>query len=117
MTLPLTTEALRAAYDLLNATPPFSRWNLPDGEDIEFKVVRDPRCYGWYQRRRGRHVIAVSRRMVGYTSTLLRTMAHEMVHVHEGHTGVDKARVEHSAAFRKWAAQVCRVHGFDPRDF
>jgi hypothetical protein len=116
MTLPLTPEMLRAAYDYLNTTPPFSRWNLPDGEDVVFHVVRDRAVRGWYQWRDDKHHIAVSSRNIGYTSGLMDVMAHEMVHLHERHCGACGS-AEHSAAFHRWAGQVCRIHGFDPKAF
>ena len=116
MPLNLTPDVLRAAYDYLNATRPFVRWNLPDGDDVVFRVVRTPNLYAWYERKRGRHLIAVSRSSVGHTPTLIETMAHEMIHLHEEANGA-KTRGEHSAAFKRWAVQVCAVHGFDPKRF
>ncbi len=113
MTLPLTPDVLRAAYDYLNGTSPFSRWNLPDGEDVKFLVVRAPMLRGWHQMQGAQHVIAISRRCIGRTDSLMATMAHEMIHLHEEHAGACGSG-QHSAAFNRWAAQVCKVHGFDP---
>jgi hypothetical protein len=115
MTLPLTPDTLRAAYDYLCTTPPFNRWNLPDSEDIVFRVARDRQHCGWYNKKH-RYVIAVSRHFIGRTLSLLETMGHEMVHLHAERTGAG-GRGEHSAAFKRWAAQVCKVHGFDPQLF
>lgn len=111
--LPLTPDALRAAYDYLCETPPFRRWNLPDSDDVRFLVVRDPTLRGWYRYQEARHVIAISRRCIGHTANLIATMAHEMIHLHEQNARAC-GRGEHSAAFKRWAAQVCRAHGFDP---
>jgi len=116
VTLPLTPDTLRAAYDFLNSTPPFNRWNLPDGEDVIFKVVRDRTYQGWYRKIGKRHAIGISRHFIGQTDPLIRVMGHEMVHLHEEHARA-LGRGEHSAAFRKWADQVCRIHGFDPKLF
>lgn len=116
MTLPLTPEMLRAAYDYLNTTPPFSRWNLPEGEDVVFRVVQAPDTRGWYRREAGRHVIAISRRCVGFTASLIATVAHEMVHLHEARVGACGSG-QHSRAFNRWAEQICKVHGFDPKLF
>lgn len=118
MTLPLTADTLRAAYDYLNTTPPFNRWNLPDGEDVNFKVAKDPHNYAWHDKRKGkRHLLVVSQANVGHTQTLLESVAHEMIHVHEEHAGAGTRGVEHSRAFGKWAGQVCKIHGFDPKRF
>lgn len=116
MTLPLTPDTLRAAYDYLAITPPFNRWNLPDGEDVTFRVIRAPTLRGWYRREGTRHVIAVSSVCIGRTASLMELMAHEMIHLHEEQAGACTAGM-HSAAFRKWSAQVCRWHGFDPKLF
>ena len=111
----LSRDALRACYDFLNETLPFSRWNLPDGEDVEFRVVRDPSLFGWDLLENGRHINGISSTTVGHTDTLIRTMAHELVHLHEHHSG--PCRKGHSRAFRAYAKQVCKHHGFDPRAF
>lgn len=115
MTLPLTPDLLRAAYNFLNESPPFSRWNLPDGEDVNFRVVRDRTRYAYHQLDDDKHSISFSSLIVGHNSTLIRTMAHEMVHVHERRS--DCNATGHSNAFNKWGAQVCKYHGFDPKDF
>lgn len=111
----MTPDALRACYDFLNETLPFKRWNLPDGEDVEFRVVRDPGLFGWYLLENGKHIIGISRTTVKHTDTLVRTMAHEIVHVHEHCSGPCKRG--HSRAFRAYAKQVCAAHGFDPGAF
>jgi hypothetical protein len=117
MPLVLTVEILRAAYDLLAGTPPFSNWNLPDGEDVTFRVLRRNDRYGQYQLRYGRHHIAVSRSCIGTLNYLLVTLAHEMTHMHEERVGVGRGDVAHGREFRKWALQICRVHGFDSKAF
>lgn len=118
MTISLTPDLLRATYDRLIETSPFNRWNLPSGEDIKFRVVRDFATQGWYSFAPGSpHTICVSRNLVGYLSTLDPLMAHEMIHLHERVSGACKSGIEHSAAFKKWVLQVCAVHGWDPKYF
>jgi len=116
MTLPLTQDMLRAAYNYLDKTPPFNKWNLPDPDDVKFKVVRDRVNQGFHLFDNGKHTICVSGAQVGHTITLLGLMAHEMIHVHEQHSHAC-TKGEHSAAFRKWALEVCAFHGFDPKYF
>jgi hypothetical protein len=116
MTLPLTPDTLRAAYDYLAATPPFSRWNMPEGEDVMFEVVRSPRIFACYDKTGDKHRIRVSRRTVGHTHTLMVTMAHEMIHLHEQSSGMATAS-QHTKAFWKLAALVCKFHGFDLKAF
>jgi len=119
--LPLTVDSLRAAYEYLRTTPPFSSWNLPEPEDIQMKVARDRHTAAWHtccRTGRGRkHTIAVSVKYVGRTEALMATMAHEAIHLHMSLTGMDRGRGEHSAAFHKIAGDVCRIHGFDPKAF
>lgn len=117
MTLPLTPDVLRAAYNYLNETQPFVRWNLPDGDDVVFKVVRDRNRCGWYLFDNGRHIIGVSTISIGRSSSLIELMAHEMVHLHERLVGTGARGTLHGASFYRYAAQVCRVHGFDPKLF
>lgn len=111
--LVLTPEMLAAAYDYLQTTPPFCNWNLPDSEDVTFKVFRSrTRCADW-GKVNGRHVIRISAHHIKRTNSLMETMAHEMLHVHEDHNNCS-GRGMHSAAFVEWAREVCEYHGWDP---
>ena len=120
MTLPLTSEMLAAAYDYLCCTPPFSRWNMPASEDVKFIVGKMTDSYALYQWDGNKHTITVSINAVAYTNTLMDTIAHEMIHLHLHATKMESKRSGpryHNAAFRKFAAQVCKYHGFDPKAF
>jgi hypothetical protein len=120
MTLPLTKEMLAAAYDFLCTTPPFSKWNLPDGEDVVFKITRSRSEFAHYRFVDGRHTISVSSAAVGHPATLIRIMAHEAIHLHLEMTGMESKGGDsntHNMAFRKLASHVCRIHGFDPKEF
>lgn len=112
--LKLTPDMLRAAYAFLHETEPFCAWGLPDADDLKFVVVRDRKIAGWYKHTE--KTIAVSSSCVGHTFTLMRVMAHEMVHVVEDHAG-GRCDVMHSKLFFRLAKQVCRLHGFDPVAF
>lgn len=116
MTIPLTAELLQATYDMLRVTPPFNSWNMPDGEDVTFKVSKDARIRGKYQRRAGRHFVWISAASIGHLESLVEVMAHEMIHLHEEAAGMVRSS-EHSAVFQKLAARVCKFHGFDPKLF
>lgn len=117
--LPLTPEVLAAAYDYLASTEPFCRWNLPDSDDITFRVVKSRKMFAQYVYD-GTHTIEVSSGTVGHTATLMTTMAHELTHLHLRLTGMESKSSNpnvHNLPFRKLAAQVCRVHGFDLKAF
>lgn len=121
MTLPLTPEILRTAYDFLASTPPFNRWNMPEGEDVAFRLIHVEHAvaadrWAWYDKIKGRHTIAISRTRTGYTASLMALLAHEMIHLHEQQSGMATSS-QHTKAFWKLAARVCRYHGFDPKSF
>ena len=108
----INTEMLAAAYDYLQTTPPYCDWNLPDSDDIVFKVYKHrARCADW-GKVKGKHVVRVSSFHIKRTNSLLETMAHELIHIHEDHNKC-AGRGEHSAAFRAWAKEVCAIHGWD----
>ncbi len=119
MTLPLTAEMLEAAYDYLRVTPPFSAWRLPHSDDVVFHLSSRRKEFGRYRWDGERHTITASIHGMAYTSTLMRFMAHEMVHLYLEKAGLESPKGEevHNAHFRKYAAQVCRYHGFDPKEF
>lgn len=117
--IPLTPEVLAAAYDYLCTTPPFVDWNLPDSEDVTFRVIRSRKVFAQYIYD-GDHTIEVSSAMVGQTKTLMETMAHELIHVHLRLTGMESKSGNpntHNMPFRKLAAKVCAVHGWDVKAF
>lgn len=111
MTLRLTPETLAAAYDYLRTTPPFDRWNLPESEEVTFRVTRSKDTCGhyWFTAPNG-HQIDISLRLNRTTAGMLSTMAHEMVHLFQANSCM---RLSHDDAFHKLADQVCKLHGFD----
>jgi len=118
MTLRLTPEMLATAYDFLRASAPFHAWRLPESDDVEFHVIgaRDRR--GHYCAGDGAlHRIAISAANVGHSETLIRTIAHEMVHLHQRERRSDTPNTEHNSEFWHLARLVCIHHGFDPRAF
>lgn len=120
MTLPLTREMVAAAYDYLCTTPPFCRWNLPDSEEVGFSVGRLRGRFALYQWDGERHTIKLASNGIGYASTLLEILGHEMIHMHLEECGWESAESSidfHNPAFRKFAAQACRLHGWDPKAF
>lgn len=117
MAFVIVPEMIRASYDLLCATPPFDRWNLPDSDEIIFKVNKTSALYAWQTFDGDRHTIGVSTARVGSVDVLNRCVAHEMIHVHEANVRLDRNDIEHSAAWKKWADQVCSIHGFDRKAF
>lgn len=120
MTLPLSAEMLEACYDFLCTAPPLSRWNMPPGEDVKFTVGKALDSFAHYQWDGSRHTITVSANAVAHTITLIEAVAHECIHLHLWATdqeSKDSGPRHHNAAFKRYAAQVCKYHGFDPKAF
>jgi hypothetical protein len=119
MTIPLTPEMLEAAYDYLRTTPPFNKWKLPPGAHLTFRVAKTRKMFGSYQRDGDHHIITASAGKIGQTMTLLRLLSHEMNHMHLEILGLDSrgGPDTHTIRFRKDAALICKVHGFDPKEF
>jgi len=117
----LTVPAIKAAYDYLDETAPFVGWNLPDSDSITFGIASDRTLFGWYtaegRRPRRRYGIWISKFNVVQTETLIATMAHEMLHIHQDQTGQSKRSNEHNRAFHRDAELICAIHGFDPGRF
>lgn len=97
---------------------PISAWSLPEPEDVRFVVCRSRKYFARYFWN-GRHNIEASANAIAYSHTLLEKMSHEMVHLHLEELGMDTRGTPdtHSGAFRRLAAEVCKLHGFDPKAF
>jgi SprT-like family len=118
VTLRLTPEMLAGAYDFLRISSPFRGWRLPEADDVEFEVIRARDRLGHYCKGLGApHRIAISASNVGHTETLIRTIAHEMIHLHQRERRSETPNTEHNAEFQRLARLVCLYHGFDPRAF
>lgn len=112
MTLPLCAKhTLPLCYEMLRSTMPFKQWGLPPSTEVEFRVTRERHVLGTHTRyvRTDEHIISISNVRVGHMSTLIETMAHEMVHV-------KTRKPEHNKEFYRLWRQVCRYHGFDPKE-
>jgi hypothetical protein len=118
----LTPAILEAAYNYLRATPPFKNWKLPDSDAVEFRVIATRRnrktkqiLYGDYDHA-DPPVIRISSSAHKKLNGALETMAHEMVHMFQRTTD-QKNSAMHGPKFRRLAAQVCKQHGFNLKDF
>jgi len=114
MTLRITPDMLAAAYDFLRTTQPFKAWKLPDSDDIGFHVVIDPKMFADFGVEDGIPLIRVSSSKNGHTTTLLASVAHEVIHLRQHLTG---DREVHGPRFKRVAVRICAIHGFDPKSF
>lgn len=110
----LTPDILAATYDWLRALPPFRRWGLPPSDEVEFHVTSARKTFADCLVRDGRVRIRVSSANMAHTTTLVRVMAHEMCHVRADLQG---EKTTHGRLWRRAADQVCRLHGYDPKEF
>lgn len=117
MTLALNKDRLALLYDFLAECPPFCDWNMPDSEDIVFKVTRSKVTAGHYRRENGKHEIAISTACCGWINELVRVMIHEMLHLHQAVVGMESSHAEHNAAFNLQAKILCKSFGLDPHMF
>jgi hypothetical protein len=117
--LHLTPEMLENAYEFLRTTLPFRRMNLPHADNLVFRVMGARDRFGHFKGRIKDNVdlneIGVSQHIVHSTDMLMATMAHEMIHLYQHEKG--GTRGLHNAQFKRIAARVCRVHGFDLESF
>jgi hypothetical protein len=117
----ITPEMCRAAYEYLRTTPPFKRWKLPDGDEVEFFVdlQKKPRHkdqlvahIDYFKDGRFRITVTLWN---DTTDLLMHTMAHEMCHMRQAVLKpMDRnGSYGHGKDFQKMADQVCRQHGFN----
>jgi len=112
----LTPEQVYSCYEFMRTMPPFCQYKMPPGDEIEFQVVKDRRLFGWHKMIKGRHIVAISKNGIGFTSSLIFFVSHEMIHLLQAERGTDTNSI-HNAEFRKIAKTVCRLNGFDYKAF
>ena len=105
MPIKLTKEMLAHCFDMIAATPLMSKWGLPESEDVKFKLVARKKYFGRYIYDGGNHTIEISTKSVGTFQTLISTMAHEMIHLHQSQLDLP---VADDAAFDWFAETVCK---------
>lgn len=117
MTIPLTPDTLASAWDYICTIPPLSGWNLPDSEEITFRVVKTKKIYAQLSYIRKKYLIEVSEAKCGRHETILSTLAHEACHMHQHSACFMNKRNFHDKAFWLLADEVCRFHEFDRKLF
>jgi predicted SprT family Zn-dependent metalloprotease len=101
---------------MLTTLPPFDDWDWPPDHHIEFVVTDRKDYYGSYSKYGKQHVMRISRYNVKSVPCLVRTVAHEMIHL--GRTHMKKhGRKHHGRDFQYWGYKVCSLMVFDPSEF
>jgi len=113
----LTSTILKNIYKMLVICEPFDKWDMPLAEQIKFIVDHDPDTMGTFLYDDGadkyEHVITISAARCGFLDTVIRTMAHEMIHASRWNTST-AAWQKHDKTFRHRAKLVADELGFDP---
>lgn len=105
----LTPETLAAAYDYICTMPPFEQWNLPDSSEVKFQVIKSRAVFGQVRWDGRQYHMQISSSMCRRHGTLIATVAHEAIHIHQ-HSACFMRKNVHDRAFWLLADEVCRHH-------
>jgi sortase (surface protein transpeptidase) len=104
---------VKETYKYLRSMPPMMDWNLPPAHKIIFQVDDDPEVMG------SMNVEPIKIHLSTYHqetfNNLVRTLAHEMVHLKlylDGKSNYD----HHDKTFRKYMSKFNEVMGYDRRE-
>lgn len=112
----LNPVILKEIYEMLSICEPFTKWKIPLADEVRFEVIRDDSVMGTYLYDDGgeyAHTIQISESRNGHLDTVVRTLAHEMIHASR-HDTVTDAWLKHDATFRRRAHLVATELGLDP---
>jgi hypothetical protein len=109
----VTRSTCVAVYELLIQLPPIKAWRLPPSKDIIFIVRHLPDVYGMFEP--DPHKITISSAKHAHLDTVIRTMAHEMIHLHL-YNRKDPLWDKHTKSFLDAAEKVSTTLGFDPKE-
>jgi ABC-type oligopeptide transport system ATPase subunit len=109
----LTAGKLQAIYVMLTNLRPFDAWAMPPTDEIIFQVTSELDAMGTYvfDDLQEKHVLTISKAKNAHLDTVIRTMAHEMIHMKRGKT---KGWNKHDRVFRNHARRIALELGFDP---
>jgi len=111
----LTPEAIRHAYASLCCMYPFTKWNMPLPEEVDFQIIPDADAMGTYMYDTGdeyEHTITISSARCGHYYTMLTTLAHECCHM-SFHRLKGAKWAQHGKAFRTRCKLIADELGFD----
>jgi hypothetical protein len=98
---------------MLTNLRPFDAWKLPDTNEILFQVTNELDVMGTYvfDDLQEKHIVTISKAKNAHLDTVIKTMAHEMIHMKRGKT---KGWYKHDQVFRNYARRIANELGFDP---
>lgn len=101
---------------MLRGLFPFVKYKLPLAKDVEFEVSRTKHMMAYWNIDCNGHVIGVSTAKCKTLTSVVESVAHEMVHVAAERMGFED-HADHDAQFLRMAADVCNSLGFDFKEF
>lgn len=110
----VTPEMMETMYEYLRLTPPFKGWKLPDPDELSFKVITSGQIHGECGENKDHIYISISITNVYTSNDLMKTMAHEMIHVEEWRRKINE---DHGKFFNRAARRACAWHGWLERGF
>lgn len=112
----LTPSIVRNLYAALYCCYPFTKWQMPLPEEIDFRIIQDRELSGAYLYDTGgqyEHVITISSACCSHLYTALTILAHECIHMSFHHRKGNKWS-DHGKEFRIRCKMVANELGFDP---
>jgi len=109
----ITPKILEGIYLTLAKCEPFTLWDLPPSEICKFEVVDDHTIMATYEYDETLakcHIFCISKARCNHLDTVIRSMAHEMVHCSRHKSG--KWHL-HDATFKRRKMLVGTSLGFD----
>jgi hypothetical protein len=115
MAIKPTPDMLAHCYDMVIASSrTLKSWKLPPSEDIKFKITNHKDRFAHHEVVGGVHILAFSACYVSRFETLISTMVHEIIHVHQDQAGLPRADNKH---FSKLADKLCKELELDRATF
>jgi len=109
----ITPKVLEAIYLTLAKCEPFNKWKLPPSEICRFEIVDDHSVMATYEfdeTLAKSHIFCISKARCSFYDTVVRSMAHEMIHCSRHKSG---KWTLHDATFKRRKMLVGTCLGFD----
>ena len=110
----LASENVKLLYKTLTKLPPFTHLSMPEAHKVNFVIIRDPSVYGLFEPEP--LTISISSGRCGHFETIIKTLMHEMVHLHCYCNKEDNYEEHSNKLFKKIIKQCAKLYGFDPKE-
>lgn len=117
MSLEITPDIIRNAYEYLRSTKPFKHWKLPHSDKIKIKTILPNDKLGEWSIKDKQHCISINDKLIGSTLNLMQTLAHEMIHLAQYILKQETPNTEHNKDFYNKIKIIAKYHGFDSKWF